>query len=74
LGVSSFRFQVSSSEYFTLKIYDLHGREVATVVDRVFPAGEHEVRFDASGLPAGIYVLQVKDKYGSLVTGKFVKN
>ena len=38
-----------------MKLYDLHGREVATVVDRVMPAGEHVVSFDASGLPAGIY-------------------
>jgi hypothetical protein len=55
-GVSSFRFQVSSIGHVTLKIYDLHGREVATVVDQQLPAGEHVVSFDASGLPPGIYI------------------
>jgi predicted GH43/DUF377 family glycosyl hydrolase len=55
-GVSSFEFKVQGSMHVTLKIYDLHGREVATVVDELMPVGEHTVSFDASGLPAGVYV------------------
>jgi hypothetical protein len=39
-----------------LKIYDLHGVEVATVIDEALPAGEHTVSFDLSSLPAGVYV------------------
>jgi hypothetical protein len=57
--VSSFGFRVSGSGNVTLKIYDLHGREVATVVDRELPPGEHTVSFDASGLPAGIYIYRM---------------
>jgi hypothetical protein len=55
-GVSSFRFQVSGLEHVTLKIYDLHGREVETVVDGLMPAGEHVVSFDASSLATGVYI------------------
>jgi hypothetical protein len=56
-GFSSFRFQVSSSEHVTLKVYDLHGREVATVLDKVMPPGEHMVKFNARQLSPGIYIL-----------------
>jgi hypothetical protein len=40
----------------TLKIYDLHGREVATVLDEWMPAATHEVSFHAGSLPAGVYI------------------
>jgi hypothetical protein len=54
--ISNFKFQVSSFQHITVKIYDLHGREVATVIDQQLPAGEHVVRFDASHLPSGVYI------------------
>jgi glucose/arabinose dehydrogenase len=55
-GISHFSIRISQSQYVTLKIYDLHGVEVATVVDDWRPAGEHEVRFDAGSLPPGVYI------------------
>jgi hypothetical protein len=58
-GVSSFRFRVTNVEHITLKIYDLNGREVATVIDEEMPAGEHLVRFDAGSLPSGVYVYRM---------------
>jgi predicted GH43/DUF377 family glycosyl hydrolase len=57
-GVTSFVFRVPSSGNVTLKIYDLHGREVTTMVDRVMPVGEHTVSFDAGHLPPGIYLFR----------------
>jgi hypothetical protein len=57
-----------------LKIYDLHGREVATVVDQQFPAGEHTVSYDASGLPAGVYIYrQLAVGSWQLAVGKLIK-
>jgi hypothetical protein len=73
-GVLSFGFRFPDSGKVTLKIYDLHGREVATVVDEVLPAGEHTVSFDASELPAGVYIWKnssVVSRQSSV--GKFIK-
>ena len=55
--VNSSQFAVSSSQagHVTLKIYDVQGREVATILDERMPAGERLVQFDGSKLPAGIY-------------------
>ncbi|MFO7525909.1 MAG: T9SS type A sorting domain-containing protein, partial [Ignavibacteriaceae bacterium] len=39
----------------TLKIYDLLGRETATLVDEYRAAGSYEVMFDAAGLSSGVY-------------------
>jgi hypothetical protein len=73
-GISDFRFQIADFGSVALKIYDLHGREVATVVDREFPAGEHTVSFDASGLPAGVYVYQkTEDRRKKTEVGKLIK-
>ena len=43
----------------TLKVYDVLGNEVATLVNEEKPAGEFEVDFNAIGLPSGIYFYQL---------------
>ena len=42
-------------EHVTLKIYDVLGREVKNLVDRVEQAGYKFAEFDAGNLPSGIY-------------------
>jgi hypothetical protein len=71
-GVSSFRFQVPGYEHVTLKIYDLHGREVAVALDKELPAGEHIVPFDASDIPDGIYLIRLQAG-NEVRTGKIIK-
>lgn len=39
----------------TLKVYDLMGSEVATLVNEFKPSGNYEIVFDAAGLPSGTY-------------------
>ena len=48
-------WQSSVSSWQTLKIYDVLGKEVATLVDEYKPAGSYEVEFNASGLTSGVY-------------------
>ena len=51
----------------TLKIYDLLGNEIATLVDEYLPTGTYKVIFDASGLSSGIYFYKLQA--GSPSTG-----
>jgi len=44
----------------TLKIYDVLGNEVATLVNEYKPAGVYEVQFDASQLSSGIYFYKLQ--------------
>lgn len=52
----------------SLKIYDLLGNEVATLLDEYKPAGNYDVSFDAANLSSGIYYYSIK--VGSLVQTK----
>lgn len=52
-------WQLARSSSTRLAVYDLLGREVAVLADGVFPAGGHSVRFDATGLPSGLYVYRL---------------
>ncbi len=49
-----------------LKVYDVLGRDVATLVDEVKPAGTYTVNFDASQLSSGVY-------YYKLTAGSFTQ-
>ena len=53
-------WQAPVGAYQTLKIFDVLGKEIATLVDEYKPAGRYEVEFDASSLPSGIYFYQLK--------------
>jgi hypothetical protein len=52
-------FSVPSSGHVTLAVYDLLGRQVATLVDRQMSPGSYETRFDAAGLPSGMYIYRL---------------
>tara|TARA_R110000868_G_scaffold410693_4_gene699801 strand:+ start:31728 stop:33719 length:1992 start_codon:yes stop_codon:yes gene_type:complete len=59
-------FNLGEAGFTTLKLYDLLGREVKTLVQDVKSAGEHSVSFDASGLSSGIYLYQLRSNSISL--------
>jgi hypothetical protein len=44
----------------TLKVFDITGREIATLVNEPLNPGTYEVTFDGSNLPSGIYFYQLK--------------
>ena len=48
-------WQLPFASYVTLKIYDLLGREVATLVNEEKSMGSYSVTFDASNLSSGLY-------------------
>jgi len=52
----------------SLKVYDILGNEIITLINKNLPAGEYEITFDASELSSGVYFYQIKA--GSLVVTK----
>lgn len=53
------RYQLPVSGDVTLKVYDVLGNEVATLVDEYLPAGSYEKEFTAEELSSGVYFYQL---------------
>lgn len=58
--VTKIKYSLPYLTQVTLKIYDMLGREVTTLVNEEKPAGYFEVEFNGSGLTSGIYFYQLK--------------
>lgn len=52
---TTIRYELPHQAVVKLEVYDQTGRKVRTLVDQTLQAGNHETRFDASGLSSGIY-------------------
>ncbi len=57
---TTIRYSVSTYKFVTLKVYDVLGNEVATLVDGYKPSGSYEVEFEAASLTSGVYFYQLK--------------
>jgi len=60
-------FTLLERRHITLRIYNVLGREVATLVDEDLPPGLHRRAWDAEGMPSGVYYCRVLS-YNSLET------
>ncbi len=58
--------QSEAKNMVTLKVYDILGNEIATLIDEYKSAGSYEVEFDAKDIPSGIYFYQ-------LTSGEFIQ-
>jgi len=54
------KYQIPEVSFVTLKIYNVLGKEVATLINEEKPARSYEVEWDASGLPSGIYFYKLR--------------
>ncbi len=62
-------FALDRASDVSLVVYDVRGREVATLADGTMEAGRHSVAFDASRLPSGVYVYRLVSG-GQVQTGR----
>jgi hypothetical protein len=55
-SATTFGFALPEAGHVTLKVFDLLGRDVATVVDRDMEADAYTISWSADGLPTGVYL------------------
>ncbi len=60
------QYAISNRQFVQLKVFDLLGNEVATLVDEYKLAGSYEIEFYASGLSSGMYLYRLQ-------TGNYVE-
>jgi len=63
---TSIQYTISNQQFVSLKVYDILGNKVATLVNSEKPAGVYEIEWNASNVPSGVYFYQLK-------TGSFVQ-
>ncbi len=63
---TTIQFSVPEGTNVQLKVFDLLGQEVETLVDEYVPSGTFTAQFTAKGLPSGIYIYQLQ-------AGKFIE-
>ena len=64
---TNFNFQIPDYGFVSLKVYDILGNQIATLVNEYKQPGEYKIKFnaDAYNLTSGVYIYQLK-------TGKFI--
>lgn len=67
-------YQLSAFSFVSLKVFDVLGREVATLVNEEKPAGTYTINFNAEGLSSGVYFYRLQvytpERAGSFVQTK----
>jgi hypothetical protein len=58
--VTRIKYQIPSTSHVTLTMYDVLGREVATLVDEVKQPGRYTVTWDAGGVASGVYFYRLQ--------------
>jgi len=66
---TNIRYSVVESGLVSLKVYNVTGQEVTTLVSSYKDAGIYEVSFNASTLPSGVYVYELKQN-NNIITKK----
>jgi GH35 family endo-1,4-beta-xylanase len=62
---TSMFFEIPVKSYVSLKVYDVSGQEISTLLSDDVEAGRHRIEWNATGLPAGIY-------FCHMIAGDFV--
>lgn len=57
-------YQLPKTEHIEIKVFDVTGKLIATLVNRNQQAGTHTIQFDAQNLSSGIYFYQLSGNFG----------
>ncbi len=58
--VTKIKYEIPQSANASLKVYDVLGNEIVTLINEEKPAGSYQIEFDGVDLPSGIYFYQLK--------------
>jgi hypothetical protein len=64
--VTTIEFDISTGGFVTLRVYNILGQEVKTLIDEYRIMGHYTARFDASRLPSGMYIYRLQSTSGTI--------
>jgi hypothetical protein len=67
------RFTIPEVGITTLKVYDILGSEIVTLINEEKNAGKYKVEFDATNFPSGVYFYQLRVYTAGGGAGKFIQ-
>ena len=53
-------FSIPSEQHVRLRVFDLLGREIISLLDERMPSGQHSVEFDVQNMASGVYLCRVE--------------
>ena len=59
--ITTIKFSVETFHVMSLRIFDITGRVVATLINGEIPVGNHEITWNASRQPSGVYIVQLSN-------------
>jgi type IX secretion system substrate protein len=65
---------LTTSQLVELKIFDILGREIVTLVDEEQPSGNYEVTFDATNLVSGVYLCRLQSTPSLSLGSRFISS
>lgn len=57
---TTFRYSIPTQSKVVIKVYDILGNEIATLMDEEKSVGTYELKWDAASMPSGVYFYQLK--------------
>ncbi len=69
---TTMEFSIPQADHVELKIYDVHGREVAELIDGGMQPGEYRVDWQAGNLPSGVYFYRLQTQSGQRLMRKMI--
>lgn len=56
---TNIKWELKGSDHVVLKVFNILGKEIKTLVDKYYNPGIHEIKFNADNLPSGIYIYRL---------------
>ena len=57
---TTIKFSLEKIEKVKIKVFNMLGQKVETILHKQLPAGSHQVEFTANDLPSGVYLYKIE--------------